>query len=79
MPPRSEEIHRGCRPRVLMDECLSGARLNKLFEALVGPVGKQPLLPIAMFFLVSQRPDLDGRLERRRLIKTVEEQGRLIG
>ncbi|WLA83232.1 hypothetical protein [Bradyrhizobium elkanii] len=64
---------------VLIDECLTGSRFIKLFEALLGPVGKDRLLPIAMLFLDPQRGDLTQRPERARLIKMVEEQGRHLG
>ena len=64
---------------VLMDECLTGSRFIKLFKALLGPVGKERLLPIAMLFLDSQRGDLSQHPDRLRLLKMVEEQGRLIG
>lgn len=64
---------------VLMDECLMGSRFIKLFKALLGSIGKERLLPIAMLFLDSQRGDLSQHPDRLRLTKMIEEQGRLIG
>jgi hypothetical protein len=64
---------------VLVDECLTGTRFLKLFNALIGPVGKDRLLPIAMLFQDSQRNDLTAHPKRARLIETVQAQGEHIG
>lgn len=64
---------------VLLDECLTGTRFLKLFEALIGPVGKDRLLPIAMLFQDSRRGDLTKHPKRTSLIKAVEAQGELLG
>lgn len=64
---------------VLVDECLTGTRFLKLFEALIGPVGKELLLPIAMLFPDSQRGDLTNHQKRASLIKVVEAQGEYLG
>lgn len=64
---------------MLVDECLTGTRFLKLFQALVGPVGKDRLLPIAMLFPDSRRGDLTEHPQRARLIKAVEAQGEHLG
>jgi hypothetical protein len=64
---------------VLIDECLTGTRFIKLFQTLLGPVGKDRLLPIAMLFLDPKRGDLSQHPDRARLIKMVEDQGHHIG
>jgi hypothetical protein len=64
---------------VLIDECLTGTRFLKLFQALIGPVGKDRLLPIAMLFPDSRRGDLTKHPKRASLIKKVEAQGQHIG
>ncbi len=64
---------------VLTDESLTGTRFLKLFEALIGPVGKDRLLPIAMFFPDSRRSDLAQHPSRARLVKALEAQAEHIG
>ncbi|MEY9350101.1 hypothetical protein ABIF65_010969 [Bradyrhizobium japonicum] len=64
---------------VLVDECLTGTRFLKLFDALVDPVGKDRLLPIAMLFQDPRRGDLTKHPKRASLIKKVEAQGKLLG
>jgi hypothetical protein len=64
---------------VLVDQSLTGTRFLKLFEALIGPVGKDRLLPIAMLFQDSRRVDLTKHQKRASLIKVVEAQGEHLG
>lgn len=64
---------------VLIDECLTGTRFLKLFNALIGPVRNDRLLPIAMLFQDSRRGDLTKHPKRASLIKAVEAQGELLG
>lgn len=64
---------------VLVDECITGTRFLKLFDALVGHVGRDRLLPIAMIFHDPRRPGLDKHPKRAKLIKRMEVQGDLLG
>jgi hypothetical protein len=64
---------------VLADESLTGTRFLKLFDALIQPIGKDRLVPIAMLFPDVQRPNLGRHENRARLIKVLETQGKYIG
>jgi hypothetical protein len=64
---------------VLVDESLTGTRFLKLFQALLGSIGRDRLLPIAMLFPDSTRGDLSQHPRRARLIRAVEAQGLHLG
>src|SRR5262249_5709140 len=64
---------------VLVDECLTGTRFLKHLQALIAPVGNDPLPPIAMLFADSRRGDLTKHPQRARLIEAVEAQGEHLG
>ena len=63
----------------LVDEFLTGTRFLKLYEALIGPVGQNRLLPIAMLFPDVTRPDLEHHENRARLMNMLERHAQHIG